>query len=53
MDLIQVTQRSFAQGNTTSGMMVYSGNMMSNTNVPSTDECEENATADKCDTGNI
>ncbi len=33
--------------------MEFSGSMTSTMNATSTDECEENAMADKCDVGNI
>jgi hypothetical protein len=38
---------------TTSGMMEYSGNMTDSMNATLTDDCEENMTAEECDTGNI
>jgi hypothetical protein len=43
----------FAQGNNTTGMMEYDGNMTSTMNATLTDDCEENMTSDECDAGSI
>lgn len=42
-----------AQGNNTTGMMAYDDNMTSTMNATLTDDCEENMTAEECDTGSI
>jgi hypothetical protein len=43
----------FAQSNDTMGMMMNSSNMTTTTNATLADDCEENMTAEECDTGSI